>query len=276
MGDPVVAMHQPNFIPWLGFFHKLAHADTFTLLDTVQFSDGSYTDRVGVRSTEGAKWLTVPVKHHFGEPIQDVAIAEIDAVPPMQLAASKSSTPVLRVVYVGGINPIRGTRELILTTRMLQAAVELHLAGPVCESHFLGELESMLAWRYCRYHGWLDWQGSIALVKTCNVGACVLQAAPNHVESLPLKVLEKMACGRGSIVSSFPLWRRLFVGAALFVGPTKPASIARLMEQLIAEPALLCQLSERGRLLAETRYSWECEAQRLGSGYAGLRSATRT
>lgn len=78
MGDRIAAVHQPNFIPWLGFFYKLAHADTFILLDTVQFSDGSYTNRVGVRSTEGARWLTVPVKHQFGQLIKDVAIAETE------------------------------------------------------------------------------------------------------------------------------------------------------------------------------------------------------
>ncbi|WP_165849385.1 glycosyltransferase [Candidatus Cryosericum septentrionale] len=203
------------------------------------------------------------------------AITEIDSVPPLASAASKSSTPVLRVVYVGGISPIRGIRELILATGMLQGAVELHLAGPVYDDRFLGELESMTAWQYCHYHGWLDWQGSIALVKTCDVGACVLQAAPNHVESLPVKVFEYMACGRGSIISSFPLWRRLFVGAALFVDPTNPTSIAQLMEQLLAKPALLRRLSERGRLLAEQSYSWESEAQRLASGYAGLWTVTR-
>jgi len=78
MGDRVVAIHQPNFVPWLGFFHKLAHANTFILLDTVQFSTGSYTNRAGVRFTEGAKWLTVPVKHHFGQLIRDVAIVQTE------------------------------------------------------------------------------------------------------------------------------------------------------------------------------------------------------
>jgi len=197
-------------------------------------------------------------------------IAEIDAVPSLASAASKSCTPVLRVVYVGGISSIRGIRELILATGMLHGAVELHLAGPVYDDRFLDEMESLTAWQYCHYHGWLDWQGSIALVKTCDVGACVLQAAPNHMESLPVKVFEYMACGRGSIISSFPLWRSLFVGAAVFVDPTSPTSIAQLMEQLLAKPALLRRLSERGRSLAEQSYSWESESQRLADGYADL------
>jgi glycosyltransferase involved in cell wall biosynthesis len=203
------------------------------------------------------------------------AIAEIDTVPPLGLSSSKSPARVLRVVYVGGISSIRGVRELVLAAGMMRGAVEVHLAGPAFDSRFLDELESMPGWQHCHYHGWLDWPGSIALIKTCDVGACVLQAAPNQVEALPVKVFEYMACGRGSIVSSFPLWRRLFVGAALFVDPTEPSSIARLMEQLLVEPALLRRLSERGRVLAETRYSWESEAQRLESGYAGLWSVTQ-
>jgi glycosyltransferase involved in cell wall biosynthesis len=203
------------------------------------------------------------------------AIADIDAVPPSELASCKTDTRVLRVVYVGGISPVRGVRELVLAAHMLRGAVDLHLAGPVFDTGFLRELESMTGWQYCHYHGWLDWQGSIALVKACDVGACVLLAAPNHVEALPVKVFEYMACGKGSIVSSFPLWRRLFVGAALFVDPTEPASIARLMQQLLTEPTLLRRLSERGRVLAETRYSWESEAQRLAHGYAALWCVTQ-
>ena len=35
-----MAMHQPNYVPWLGYFHKLARCDTFVHLDTVQFPRG--------------------------------------------------------------------------------------------------------------------------------------------------------------------------------------------------------------------------------------------
>ena len=198
------------------------------------------------------------------------AIAEIDAVAPLDLPATRSLTPVLRVAYVGGISPIRGVREVLAAAGMLKGAVELHLAGQVYDSRFLAEMESMPAWKHCRYHGWLNWQDSIALVKACDVGACIFQPAPNQVEALPVKVFEYMACGRASIISWFPLWRRLFAGAALFVDPAEPASIARLMELLLAEPALLSRLAERGRLLAETRFSWESEARQLADGYAGL------
>lgn len=68
----IVAIHQPNYFPWLGYFHKIAHADTFVFLDDVQFSKGGFTNRVKVLSPAGAKWLTVPVSPKLGTHINDV------------------------------------------------------------------------------------------------------------------------------------------------------------------------------------------------------------
>ncbi|MEC8198310.1 MAG: WbqC family protein, partial [Pseudomonadota bacterium] len=52
----IVAIHQPNYFPWLGYFRKMIEADVFIFLDDVQFSKGSYTNRVGIRSGSGRRW----------------------------------------------------------------------------------------------------------------------------------------------------------------------------------------------------------------------------
>lgn len=59
----LVAIHQPNFLPWLGYFDKLARADVFVLLDHVQFSKtgGTWSNRVQVLINGQAAWLTMPV-----------------------------------------------------------------------------------------------------------------------------------------------------------------------------------------------------------------------
>ena len=67
-----VAIHQPNYLPWLGYFAKIARADRFIFLDDVQFSKGSYTNRVQVLSAKGPRWLSVPVEVHLGDPIAKV------------------------------------------------------------------------------------------------------------------------------------------------------------------------------------------------------------
>jgi RimJ/RimL family protein N-acetyltransferase len=73
----VVAIHQPNFFPWLGFFDKLRRSDTFILLDTVEFSKGSRTNRVEVLVGGTPHWITAPVQRAgIGGPIRDVLIDE--------------------------------------------------------------------------------------------------------------------------------------------------------------------------------------------------------
>lgn len=70
----VVAIHQPNFMPWLGYFHKLIHCDIFIFLDDAQFPRGkSFTSRVTIKTPTGPAWLTVPVKGKGDmSPIKDV------------------------------------------------------------------------------------------------------------------------------------------------------------------------------------------------------------
>lgn len=57
-----LAVHQPNYLPWLGWFHKLAAADVFVYLDAVQFPRGrSFAARNRIKTPNGVAWLTVPV-----------------------------------------------------------------------------------------------------------------------------------------------------------------------------------------------------------------------
>jgi hypothetical protein len=73
----LVAIHQPNYLPWLGYFHKIARADKFVFLDRAQFAKGSYTNRVQIIRDGGARWLTQPIRHRFGQPIADVKFADL-------------------------------------------------------------------------------------------------------------------------------------------------------------------------------------------------------
>ena len=57
----LVAIHQPNFLPWLGYFDRMGHADLFVLLDHVQFERRNYQNRTLIRLEGEARWLTVPV-----------------------------------------------------------------------------------------------------------------------------------------------------------------------------------------------------------------------
>lgn len=71
-----MTIHQPEFLPWLGFFHKLSLADVYVALDTVQYRHKYFQNRNRIRGPAGELWLNVPVlhKHHRDQPIRNVAI----------------------------------------------------------------------------------------------------------------------------------------------------------------------------------------------------------
>ncbi|MFC3678324.1 WbqC family protein [Ferrovibrio xuzhouensis] len=74
-----VVIHQPDFAPYLGFFHRFLHADLYVVLDHVQFvtnTSRSWTHRDKIRAATGEKWLTLGVKKPpLGTPINQVALA---------------------------------------------------------------------------------------------------------------------------------------------------------------------------------------------------------
>jgi hypothetical protein len=71
----LVAAHQPNLLPHLGFFAKWAAAKTLVLLDRVQYvrksARGHYTNRCLLGD---GRWYTIPVSDHFPQTIGSVEI----------------------------------------------------------------------------------------------------------------------------------------------------------------------------------------------------------
>jgi hypothetical protein len=72
----IVTIHQPEHLPWLGFFDKMRQADVFVLLDTTQFAKDDFQNRNRIKAAKGATWLTVPVykKGRTSQLIKDVEI----------------------------------------------------------------------------------------------------------------------------------------------------------------------------------------------------------
>ena len=70
----IVSIHQPQFLPYLGFFHKVAHSDLYVVLDDVQFLERGHQHRNEIKMQTGKQWLTVPVVQDRGQLIKDVRI----------------------------------------------------------------------------------------------------------------------------------------------------------------------------------------------------------
>ena len=77
-----VAIHQPNFFPWLGFFNKIAVSDTFILFDDVQFpkTGGVWSNRVMLLIAGEVKWVTATIdrKYHGTRNINEMLFLSAD------------------------------------------------------------------------------------------------------------------------------------------------------------------------------------------------------
>ena len=59
--------HQPNYLPYLGFFDKIVRSDVFIIADITQFVRQDWQNRNRIKGPSGVFWLTVPIEHvgHF-------------------------------------------------------------------------------------------------------------------------------------------------------------------------------------------------------------------
>ena len=76
-----VVIHQPDFLPYLGFFHRLLGVELYVALDHVQFvhSNRGWTHRDKIKTPRGAQWLTVSVrKAQRDTPINAIELSDTD------------------------------------------------------------------------------------------------------------------------------------------------------------------------------------------------------
>lgn len=136
----LVAIHQPHYLPWLGYLEKMAQADLFIVLDHVQFERGNYQNRTQVRVNGAAHWLTVPVvqrsqKERILDKLidnrQDWAATHFET---LKRAYGAASVAPLRAIYETHWDRLVDLNEAML--RFLRAACDIRT--PLVKSSELG------------------------------------------------------------------------------------------------------------------------------------------
>lgn len=71
-----IAIMQPGYLPWLGFFELMHNCDVFVLFDDVQYTKKDWRSRNRIRTKDGWMWLSVPIqtKHNRCQMISEARI----------------------------------------------------------------------------------------------------------------------------------------------------------------------------------------------------------
>ncbi len=73
-----IAIVQSNYIPWKGYFDLIASVDEFVLFDDVQYTRRDWRNRNLIKTAQGPRWLTIPVKskNNYHANIRDMEVAD--------------------------------------------------------------------------------------------------------------------------------------------------------------------------------------------------------
>ncbi len=74
----IISINQPAYLPWLGYFHRIAVSDIFVFFDFTQFEKNSMVNRNKIKTANGSLMLTVPANlgNHFNKKIKEINIAD--------------------------------------------------------------------------------------------------------------------------------------------------------------------------------------------------------
>lgn len=186
--------------------------------------------------------------------------------------------PEIRLVYVGRLSSDRGIlkySELVRRARQLGIPARLILAGvftpPSEEIAFQASLSGIE--NAVDNMGWLPYARLPAVLRSCDIGLCVLNPEERYIKALPVKLFEYMACGLPVIVSNFPAIANIVegVGCGALIDPQRGVDdIIPILEHWRTDPSNARRLGENGRQAVLSEYNWENLIDRLDSLYRSL------
>lgn len=70
----IITIHQPNYLPWLGFFDKIQKSDIFVILDDAEYSKNCFINRNKIKTHAGEMWLSLPVQYKSTANINEILL----------------------------------------------------------------------------------------------------------------------------------------------------------------------------------------------------------
>jgi len=83
---------QPSYIPWRGYFHQIYKADLFIFYDDVTFDKDGWRNRNRIKTPNGSKWLTIPVRAPAGQQLHQSPINQVEVCTDQRWQSAHLST----------------------------------------------------------------------------------------------------------------------------------------------------------------------------------------
>jgi glycosyltransferase involved in cell wall biosynthesis len=201
-----------------------------------------------------------------------VRSGRIENYPILELSKTFERDPQEKIIYLGGMSPIRGLVEVIEAFSLAAKQHpnwELYLVGSCRPQAFEQELKDLAARRGVeagvKFVAWVPYEEKERLSSQASMGVITYLPYSNNTSCLPNKLFDYMLVSLPVIASNFPLYREVVepYRCGIIVDPSKPEEIAQAMEYLIEHPQEARQMGENGRRAVLEKYNWEKESERL-------------
>jgi glycosyltransferase involved in cell wall biosynthesis len=182
------------------------------------------------------------------------------------------------VLYSGGMTRFMGLHAAVEAMTLVPEHLDARLIvlGGFAKGHagMQSELERIPGWERVVHRGHVPRAEMAAALGTVRAGLALYSPRREHLVAMGNKPFEYMAAGLPVIASDFPVWRRLIAqpGCGLTADPTSPASIARAITRLLADPREAEAMGRRGAQRVAAELNWDREGERMLAAYATLAS----
>ncbi len=172
------------------------------------------------------------------------------------------------VCYLGSISKTRGICELV---KALEGTdITLNLAGKICPTSLLEELEREKGWDNVVYFGHIGREKINQILGSSAAGICILHPTRSYIKSLPIKVFEYISAGLPLVVSNFAYWQELLVDFRdiYFIDPLDPVAIRKALIQVTQKGCV--DRNKDGIKAIQNLYNWTIEEEKLFQLYRKL------
>ena len=214
------------------------------------------------------------IAKNFRQPRQVVRnLPRLGVMPQYERPAEGSAC---RLIYVGNITVDRGALTMIKVAAELARRnldFELYLVGEFETSELLDESVDFVREagieKQVIITGKKAYPDAQALIRSCDIGLCLLLPIPNHTNSLSTKLLEYMRMELPVVASDFACWREFVIDieSGIMVNVESIESISDGVQELIADQTKRAYMGANGLRAVTESLNWEVEHRRLLTFY---------